>query len=525
MSSTMPRRIVEAFDLTIKYRPEKEPTHEELEQKRAEIVMMFQDFVRKNFPPGMIDVDLVNRVSMETREAFHIRDTHWVPVPSSGQCPTTHPSKLTFPGTDTLRCFTPAAARVVRGMRSSQVIEALEAEHAEKLTNERARLRQKLEDNPTERCGDCVFFTEPDGCKIVVGPVAEDLVCDWIQSRGTEAAQFEIADEDWLSFVRGMAKEQPYSHIVIDGALTPEGPVVLIEDTAKPPHRFSLSKEFHVEHSSLEHHWTQAEVDRLVAIGARESKRDQAITEQERAPTTVQTLIFSKEKFETEASAKKWAKDHDFKFGKVDETESSFRLRQRDPGDFRPRLLRTIDLADGVKAVIGRLKESVTDLHEQALDAIILDMPHGEMISRGEKTMILKGRKLNLPSPALIVTDDQAFGVVELEEAIELPIQEFGIHASEHRVSDEERRRNWPDARVLWAYQVKTFQRFDTPRAFERDLDAPVAQKSVVVQENRETHTIPFDGQSDSVSVESISFTGTGVFHSFSDMARNAVKK
>lgn len=73
-------------------------------------------------------------------------------------------------------------------------------------------------------------------------------------------------------------------------------------------------------------------------------------------PTTVQTLIFSKDKFDSADAAKKWAKDHDFRADKVDETDDSFRLRQRDPGDFKQESFRTISLKDGVQAVVGHLK-------------------------------------------------------------------------------------------------------------------------------------------------------------------------
>jgi len=73
-------------------------------------------------------------------------------------------------------------------------------------------------------------------------------------------------------------------------------------------------------------------------------------------PTTVQTLIFAKKEFESADAAKKWASEHDFKSPKVDETEDSFRLRQRDPGDFKEGSFKTVDLKGGVKAVIGHLK-------------------------------------------------------------------------------------------------------------------------------------------------------------------------
>jgi len=73
--------------------------------------------------------------------------------------------------------------------------------------------------------------------------------------------------------------------------------------------------------------------------------------------TEVQTVIMSKERFPTMASATKWIRDHNFKTrhkGKgPDETSTSFRFRQRDPGDFQSGSFRTIRLTDGVSAVIG----------------------------------------------------------------------------------------------------------------------------------------------------------------------------
>lgn len=140
-------------------------------------------------------------------------------------------------------------------------------EQVEKLTNERARLRDANADNPNERCGLCTYFDKPTICRIVEGPVATDLVCDWIDSTGQNPELYKVSDKDWLAFVKGMIDEQPYQHIVRDGAITPEGPVVLIEDTADPSHRFSLTRPFHIAHTVESHHWTQAEVDDLVSVG------------------------------------------------------------------------------------------------------------------------------------------------------------------------------------------------------------------------------------------------------------------
>jgi HK97 family phage portal protein len=75
----------------------------------------------------------------------------------------------------------------------------------------------------------------------------------------------------------------------------------------------------------------------------------------------IQTLIFSKEKFPKKEDAINWAKDNGFLVTKEpDETADSWRIRQKDPDDFDAESFRTIELRDGVSAVIGKiLKKSI----------------------------------------------------------------------------------------------------------------------------------------------------------------------
>lgn len=77
--------------------------------------------------------------------------------------------------------------------------------------------------------------------------------------------------------------------------------------------------------------------------------------------TEVQTLILSKETFSTVRAATRWVKEHGFKtrFNDKgpDETETSYRFRQRNPGGFQQGSMRTITLTNGVQAVIGRPKQ------------------------------------------------------------------------------------------------------------------------------------------------------------------------
>jgi hypothetical protein len=69
--------------------------------------------------------------------------------------------------------------------------------------------------------------------------------------------------------------------------------------------------------------------------------------------TEVQTFIFSKEKF-SNARVKAWIKEYGkVEGGAVETNTMSRRVRQKDPSEFVKDSFRTIDIANGIKAVIG----------------------------------------------------------------------------------------------------------------------------------------------------------------------------
>lgn len=104
--------------------------------------------------------------------------------------------------------------------------------------------------------------------------------------------------------------------------------------------------------------------DEEKANGPDEEEDDE---ERQEETTEVQSLILSKDTFPTREEATQWVTDNDFTADKVDETDDSWRFRQRDPADFDEDSLRTIDITDGVKAVVGRLKESESGEAEEQL--------------------------------------------------------------------------------------------------------------------------------------------------------------
>lgn len=95
-------------------------------------------------------------------------------------------------------------------------------------------------------------------------------------------------------------------------------------------------------------------VDDAKAYQEQEDDALDALEANARCPvgTEVQTLIFDPESF-NKTEAKRWAKDQGFKSSKVDETRDSYRIRQKDPRSYKKGSFRTIELASGVKAVVG----------------------------------------------------------------------------------------------------------------------------------------------------------------------------
>jgi hypothetical protein len=83
--------------------------------------------------------------------------------------------------------------------------------------------------------------------------------------------------------------------------------------------------------------------------------RRRALDNQARCPrgTQTQTLIFDRRVFNTAREAQTWARRNGFKSTKVDANINSYRLRQKLPSSFTRNSFRTIELTNGVQAVIG----------------------------------------------------------------------------------------------------------------------------------------------------------------------------
>lgn len=133
--------------------------------------------------------------------------------------------------------------------------------------NERGHLRLADPRNEFERCLFCRHFEEPIGCHLLEGPVTRDSLCDYIDSASLEdkVGAYTVPDEDFLAFGFGLLEKQPLDTAIHDVMNSTQGWVVQIGDGSG--HHFSMTKDDFIEHTSVRHHWTQHEANRLIQIG------------------------------------------------------------------------------------------------------------------------------------------------------------------------------------------------------------------------------------------------------------------
>jgi len=80
------------------------------------------------------------------------------------------------------------------------------------------------------------------------------------------------------------------------------------------------------------------------------------MSEKRRPGASIQSLVFDRARFSAR-TARTWAAAHGFRTPATDPKPRTLRLRQESPGGYQKGSFRTITLAPGVKAVVGRKKK------------------------------------------------------------------------------------------------------------------------------------------------------------------------
>ena len=90
-------------------------------------------------------------------------------------------------------------------------------------------------------------------------------------------------------------------------------------------------------------------------------------------PMNIQSLIFDKKVF-TKDKAKAWAGAHGYKMD-IDENNSSYRMRQKSPSGLSK--MRTINITDGLKAVVGKSQPDSKSVHVNSTEWDAVAKEHG----------------------------------------------------------------------------------------------------------------------------------------------------
>lgn len=124
-------------------------------------------------------------------------------------------------------------------------------------------------------------------------------------------------------------------------------------------------------------------------------------------------------------------------------------------------------------------QEGIPGVYSQV--GLYLTAPHGRLIWEGKKTAIIKSIKLksHLEKPLYLLSGDLCFGIIKLSQPKEISLEQFASLYPKHMVSEEERKKWWPQAKILYLYTVSFIRRWDSPRRWKRQQGAQLFVNNV----------------------------------------------
>ncbi|MHA1773398.1 MAG: DNA adenine methylase [Candidatus Heimdallarchaeota archaeon] len=122
------------------------------------------------------------------------------------------------------------------------------------------------------------------------------------------------------------------------------------------------------------------------------------------------------------------------------------------------------------------IEENLREIKE----GIYLVHPHGEMIWRGDKTLIVKKKKFAWENKfKYLVSGDKCYGIIKIGKIYPISLSDFKKLQNRHRISEIERIRWWPNAQELLAYEFKIVKRFEKPKRVKLPKGIQTAIKKV----------------------------------------------
>jgi len=120
----------------------------------------------------------------------------------------------------------------------------------------------------------------------------------------------------------------------------------------------------------------------------------------------------------------------------------------------------------------GQLIEAVEEgsfTQNPKFPVMYLPAPHAELLAKREKTLIIKEKRYERMERLPVYVGDKSFiwAKIVLAEPEKLTLSDFEQRKEEHRVTDEERKRWWPDAKNFYGYKFQLLEVYFPPKRYK----------------------------------------------------------
>jgi len=100
---------------------------------------------------------------------------------------------------------------------------------------------------------------------------------------------------------------------------------------------------------------------------------------------------------------------------------------------------------------------------------IIIVKPHGSYIANGSKKLIVKSKNFShiINRPLLLIQQKEALGIIYIDEINEINLREFNEKRDLHLITDQERKKWWPNKKIFYEYHISKRYMFVAPVPIE----------------------------------------------------------
>lgn len=124
------------------------------------------------------------------------------------------------------------------------------------------------------------------------------------------------------------------------------------------------------------------------------------------------------------------------------------------------------------------------------MEGLIIVYPHSDYIANGSKKLIIKSKYFpNIVNrPLLLIQKKEAIGIIYIDQIREINLTEFHKEKNEHLITEEERKKWWPNKNKFYEYHISKKQIFAAPVPIEYSMGPQVFIKLDNIKQMQKIH-------------------------------------